>query len=471
MKKELLRGIIYARVSTDIQGQESVENQIERCKNYIKDKNINIIDVITDISTGGNEDRSGFKKLIEKIEKKDFDILIITELSRLSRTVITILNTLDKAKKSGIQIIAVLQQIDTTTPMGKAMLAISSVFSQMERDNLKSRVKNTLDTIASSGVHTGGVAPFGYKLENKKLKIDPEKSNVVKQLFKDFINGVPRKEICRKYELKLTTLNRILQSETYLGTKIYGKRRVGDDGKLIYVPNDEIKKYPNSHPAIIDAETFHIVQTLLNKTKDEHHKNIKRRKGEFLLYDIVKCYNGHTMYGGITTNKTKYRFYACSCHKNGREKTCPKKNVSADKLEESVINNVINLDTKKVDLEKGKTFKEKELKELVKILDKHLERKKRVTDLFIDGTITKDDLSLKLKEIEKEIKKLNSKKFLIEQEINEYNDMTVSYSLVKKVANKLRKSQSFEEKQKLLHLIIEKVQFINDFEYELIFKV
>ena len=203
MKKELLRGIIYARVSTDIQGQESVENQIERCKNYIKDKNINIIDVITDISTGGNEDRSGFKKLIEKIEKKDFDILIITELSRLSRTVITILNTLDKAKKSGIQIIAVLQQIDTTTPIGKAMLAISSVFSQMERDNLKSRVKNTLDTIASSGVHTGGVAPFGYKLENKKLKIDPEKSNIVKQLFKDFINGVPRKEICRKYELKL----------------------------------------------------------------------------------------------------------------------------------------------------------------------------------------------------------------------------------------------------------------------------
>lgn len=472
MKKEILRGIIYARVSTDMQGQESIENQIERCKNYIKDKkNISIEKIISDISTGGNEDRAGFKELIEKIENKEFDILIITELSRLSRTVITTLNILDKAKNNGIQVISVLQNIDTTTPTGNAMLAISSVFAQMERDNLKSRVKNTLDTIASSGVHTGGVAPFGYKLVNKKLEIDPDNSMIVKQLFEDFINGIPRKKICKKHGVKLTTLNRILSSETYLGVKVYGRRRVGSNGKLFNVSNDEIKKYPNSHPAIIDEETFHLVQTILNKGKEKFYRNRKRRKGEFLLYDIVKCYNGHTMYGGITLNKTKYRFYNCCCHNNGSEKICPKKNVGADKLEESVINDILNLDIEKVDIEKSKAFKENELKRIEEEFDKYSERKKRSTDLFIEGTITKEELNQKLKGIEKELSRLKSKKFLIEQEIKEYNDMTVSYSLIQKVAKKLAKSQSFEEKQKLLHLIIEKVQFINDFEYELVFKV
>ena len=273
---------IYVRVSTDMQGDESIENQIERCKQYLQFKGFNsdTAEVISDIASGADDGRKGLSQLMEKINNKEIDVLIVTELSRLSRKIKTLINIIEAVKSNDIVIISVIQNIDTATPMGKAMILMTGLFAELERDNLKQRVKNTLDTKARNGNHTGGVAPYGYDLINKELVPNPEKSKIVKKLFNDFILGVSLSDLSRNYDIRLTTVRRILASPTYIGTKVYGTRIVNNDGKVVYADPENIKYIPNAHLPIIDEEAFYTVQKMLNESVDKWHLRSKNKQKE-----------------------------------------------------------------------------------------------------------------------------------------------------------------------------------------------
>ena len=353
---------IYVRVSTDMQGDESIENQIERCKQYLQFKGFNFdtAEVISDIASGADDGRKGLSQLMEKINNKEIDVLIVTELSRLSRKIKTLINIIETVKSNDVVIIAVIQNIDTATPMGKAMILMTGLFAELERDNLKQRVKNTLDTKARNGNHTGGVAPYGYDLVNKELVPNPEKSKIVKKLFNDFILGVSLSDLSRNYDIRLTTVRRILASPTYIGTKVYGTRIVNNDGKVVYADPENIKYIPNAHPPIVDEETFYTVQKILNESMDKWRLQSKNKQEEYLLYGLLKCYNGHNMYGA--ESPSHYRYYKCGLHGEKIDhKFCPKKNISATEIEKDVINDILNFDISKVDIERGKKIKEAKL--------------------------------------------------------------------------------------------------------------
>ena len=256
-----LKGVVYARVSTIIQGQESIENQYERLDKFLEFKeNIVVVDKIYDIASGGDDNRAGLKRLISMIKNKEIDVVIVTELSRISRKMATLISIIEETKKQEITVISILENIDTSTPMGKAMLLMNGVFAELERDNIKRRVKNTLDTKAQNGNHTGGVAPYGYDLINKKLIPNPEKALIVKKVFQEFIKCKNLNEISKRFKIKKTTVRRILKSETYIGNKVYGTRKVNSDGKIVKANPENIKIIPNAHEAIVDKEIFYLVQ-------------------------------------------------------------------------------------------------------------------------------------------------------------------------------------------------------------------
>ena len=130
---------IYVRVSTDMQGDESIENQIERCKQYLQFKGFNsdTAEVISDIASGADDGRKGLSQLMEKINNKEIDVLIVTELSRLSRKIKTLINIIETVKSNDVVIIAVIQNIDTATPMGKAMILMTGLFAELENKGSK----------------------------------------------------------------------------------------------------------------------------------------------------------------------------------------------------------------------------------------------------------------------------------------------------------------------------------------------
>lgn len=469
-----LKGVVYARVSTTIQGQESIENQLERINKFLEFKeNIVVIDKISDIASGGDDSREGLKRLVSMIKNKEIDVVIVTELSRISRKMATLISVIEETKKQEVTVISILENIDTSTPMGKAMLLMNGIFAELERDNIKRRVKNTLDTKAQNGNHTGGVAPYGYDLINKKLVPNPEKASIVKKVFQEFVKCKNLSEISQKFKIKKTTVRRILVSETYIGNKVYGVRKVNSDGKVVKASPENIKVIPNAHEAIVDKEIFYLVQKILNKNVEVHFAQRKKQQKKYLLYGLLKCYNGHTLYGNETTGN--YRYYACTMHKTTQEFEragyCPKKPISADKIESQILNDLINFDISKVDIKKGIKIKEEELKRLSFEKQKYVEKRSVLTDLYLEKEIEKEEYLKRKQEIDKILKRYEVEVKSLESDIHKSSNQEKSLKLLKRVIEKLKVETSFEKKQEYLHLIINKVQFINDFEYEIYFNI
>ena len=103
-----MRAIIYARVSTTMQeDNESLKYQILKAQDYALLKGYNIKKVISDVESGGKDDRPGFIELLEEIQQKTFDVLIVFETSRISRSTRTLLNFVFELTKQDIKFISI----------------------------------------------------------------------------------------------------------------------------------------------------------------------------------------------------------------------------------------------------------------------------------------------------------------------------------------------------------------------------
>ncbi|WP_297430759.1 recombinase family protein, partial [Clostridium sp.] len=123
---------IYSRKSKFTGKGESIENQIQMCREYsntnLKNKNITEFLIYEDEGfSGGNTNRPEFQKLMEDAKSKKFDILICYRLDRISRNVADFSSTLELLQNNNIDFISIREQFDTTTPMGRAMIYIASV--------------------------------------------------------------------------------------------------------------------------------------------------------------------------------------------------------------------------------------------------------------------------------------------------------------------------------------------------------
>ncbi|MGL5625007.1 recombinase family protein, partial [Cetobacterium sp.] len=181
MNKELLKVAIYIRVSTISQEEgNSLENQRERCNQAATERGYVVSKTYTDVESGSKDNRSGFLQMLNDMKEHKFDVLIVTEFSRISRNNRTLLELLEQFKNYGVDLISITQEIDTTTPVGKLMFGLTGILAEFERDQIRVRVKHTLTSMAKSGKFTGGVIPYGYILENKKLIINPVEAEKIK---------------------------------------------------------------------------------------------------------------------------------------------------------------------------------------------------------------------------------------------------------------------------------------------------
>ncbi len=196
---------IYSRKSKFTGKGESVENQVELCKNYIltnfknvKETNIRVYE--DEGFSGKNLDRPMFKKMIADSKGQKVDYIICYRLDRISRSVNDFSNLINDLNDRNISFISIREQFDTSTPMGRAMMYIASVFAQLERETIAERIRDNMLMLARTGRWLGGTAPTGYKSEKIeqivvdgkskqmfKLKVIPDEANLVKSIFKKFI--------------------------------------------------------------------------------------------------------------------------------------------------------------------------------------------------------------------------------------------------------------------------------------------
>lgn len=133
---------IYARVSTD---KQDLENQINLCKKFCESKEgWEIFSIYQDVISGKSESRPAFNQLLEDMRHFRFRTIVITKLDRIGRSLKHLLSLFDEFQNKGVEVVAVTQNIDTTTSAGKLQMQIIGAFAEFERNLISERTKEGL---------------------------------------------------------------------------------------------------------------------------------------------------------------------------------------------------------------------------------------------------------------------------------------------------------------------------------------
>lgn len=195
---------IYGRKSVYTGKGESVENQIEMCRQYISTKFPNDdaeIHVYEDEGfSGKNMDRPQFQQMLQDMRKRKPDFVICYRLDRISRNVSDFSALVEDLNDRNISLVCIKEEFDTSKPMGKAMMYIASVFAQLERETIAERVRDNLMMLARTGRWLGGTTPTGFVSERQqeividgkiktscKLKENPEELRAVDMMFEKYL--------------------------------------------------------------------------------------------------------------------------------------------------------------------------------------------------------------------------------------------------------------------------------------------
>lgn len=192
---------IYGRKSVYSDKSDSVDNQQKMCRDYAEfnfKECIKSFETYSDEGfTGGNMNRPGLKRLLEDVKAGVIDVVMVYQLDRISRSVKDFSNIYALFEEKNITFISIKENIDTTTPIGRAMMYVTMVFAQVERENISARTADNLICLAKKGFWVGGNPPYGYVRErikiNKKthtsIAIDPEAAKFDEWIFDTFLEN------------------------------------------------------------------------------------------------------------------------------------------------------------------------------------------------------------------------------------------------------------------------------------------
>jgi site-specific DNA recombinase len=176
------RCAVYTRKSSE-EGLEqefnSLHAQREACEAYIASQRsegwVLVRDQYDDGGiSGGTLDRPGLQRLLEDIEDGLVDVVVVYKIDRLSRSLADFAKLVEVFDRNGVTFVSVTQSFNTTTSMGRLTLNILLSFAQFEREVTAERIRDKVAASRKKGMWMGGVPPYGYRVENRKLVIDDE---------------------------------------------------------------------------------------------------------------------------------------------------------------------------------------------------------------------------------------------------------------------------------------------------------
>lgn len=337
----MIKGACYVRVSTDNQLENySIEEQTDRLKAYCKAKDIQIVKIYTDGGySGGNVNRPALQQMLQDIDKGLIDSVIVYKLDRLSRSQKdTLMLIEDCFLAENVDFVSVNENFDTSTPFGRAMIGILSVFAQLEKDQITERFTMGRIGRAKNGYfHGGGNAPTGYDYIDGELVINDYEAIQVKDLYNRFLKGYPIHNCWQYMQQKYggwsneVSVRNVLKNELYIG-KVKFKGVV----------------YQGNHQPIISEETFRQVQDLFNSSR-RASDTFKRSpfKASTLLSSLVYCGKCGARFHGEHGN------YSCYSRTKGDKKyivdpNCKNKKWKIEELDRLVLDYIMRLDFSKL---------------------------------------------------------------------------------------------------------------------------
>ena len=331
-----MKGVIYARYSSDNQREESIEGQLRECKAFAEKNDIQIVETYIDRALSARTDRRpDFQRMIKDSSGKKFEVVIVWKLDRFARDKYDSAHYKRILKNNGIKVVSATEAISA----GAEGILLESMLEGMAEyysAELSEKVTRGLTENALKCKYNGGTLPIGYMIDSEQyFQIDPLAAPAVLDAFKHYADGASMREITDEMNLKgvrtklggkisINSVTRMLHNRKYIGEYRY---------------NDIV--HPNGIPAIVPEDLFNRVQERMatNKKAPAKHK----AEDEYLLTTKLFCGKCQCyMVGESGTGRNKvHRYYKCASVKN--HKGCDKKTVKKEWIENLVIEQIKKL--------------------------------------------------------------------------------------------------------------------------------
>lgn len=362
------RAYAYLRVSTfqQVDGQ-SLTGQEEEIKQYCAAYGIELVRVYSDEGKSGKNivGRPQFQKMLQDVEEKqEVDCVIVWKLSRFGRNACDSLNSLTALEKHGVSLIALKENLDTGNHMGKLVFTLLAALAEMERENIREQTTNGKKYTALAGGWNGGMAPYGYTIEDGVLAVNEEEAAVVRKIYEWFLEsedagystvtarlnetGIKPRQIKRldrkameiaetDEEIYLpvmddwytTIVKKILDNPVYCGKIRYGYYRIEtlEDGRMKRHYSDNPVICEGKHEAIIPEEMWNQVKEKREKHKKPHGRLDSTCETVNNVFNRVakcpQCGGNMIAYASAYTNvkglKKKYYQYVCGYWNNHKK--------------------------------------------------------------------------------------------------------------------------------------------------------
>lgn len=522
---------IYSRKSRFVEGSDSVENQIQICKDYINRNFKNVEDILIyedEGFSGGNIERPQFKQMMKDAKSKCFNALICYRLDRISRNIADFSSIINQLQDCNIDFVSIREQFDTSTPMGRAMMYIASVFAQLERETIAERVRDNMLEISKTGKWLGGTPPYGYINIDGILEESDEEMEILEIIYDKYIElGSLNKLyafLCDKYRNRkdkvfdMTSLRWILTNPTYViaDEDIYNYFKLKNciitnrleefknnkhNGIMPYNRTERNQSYTRikqrkyeewiialgQHKGRLKSDKWLLVQSMIEANKDKMPRT--GTSNVTLLNGLLKCAHCKTSMRAIykydKDKNIKAYYYRCILKENSRKALCQNKNVNGQKLEEEIFKKLLKLNLNELDEE---TLKEQfdlnkdelnssgvsdQIKDINKQIEKNNNDIEKLMEKLLDaeGTAASKYITNKINEIDSKIKELNNKLIKLENNKLQTKNKEINFGIFKSNIEKLRdyKNLTLEEQKRVLSCIIDTIWWDGEYaEIELV---
>lgn len=499
---------IYSRKSKFTGKGESIENQIELCRQHIKlhHENVSEEDILIfedEGFSGGNINRPQFQAMMKQIRANQIQAVVCYRLDRISRNVGDFAKLKDEFDYYNVEFTSIRDDFDTTSPSGRAMMMMVSVFAQLERETTAERIRDNMHELAKSGRWLGGTTPTGYKStqivgsvtvdgkERKAYKLDiiKEEAEIIKLIFSKFIetNSLTKTDtyllqnnITTKNGKNFTrfSIRSILQNPVYmiadqnaweyfdsLGVEIYAEQSEFDGKHGIMAYNKTIQKSGKSnqmrdmdewivavgkHKGLIAGADWVKVQEMLNQNRSKSYR--KPKSNVALLSGLLYCGNCGSFMRPKLSQRTnaqgeKIYSYLCETKERSRCQLCNSKNSNGNELDKMICEQIKLISEDSSDFIKNLDSVQRKLEgnreeydQQLNALKKELQENEQQIANLVD-TLAKTPNTPAFDYITEQINTLHEKNEKIKNRISELESLT---------KNHLYSSEEFDRTKELL---------------------
>lgn len=496
VRVERIRVAAYCRVSTD--GDEQL-GSFESQKLYYEQKIadnpewVNAGIFADEAITGTKTDkRNGFQEMIARCQNGEIDMILTKSISRFARNTVDTLNYVRMLKDKNIAIFFEKENINTLDMNGELLLTIMSSLAQQEVESLSQNVKIGLQMKMKRGEMVGFNGCFGYDYdpETKTISVNEDEAQTVRMIYDMYLQGYGTTTIAKRL-IELGIKNKkgevswhthgvmgIIKNEKYKGDILLGKTFTTDPISKRRLANfgEENQYYiRDHHEPIVSREIWDEAEKIRKKRAKnkvvETTGNRERYTRQYAFSSMCECaYCGHKLTRRTRHSSSIYEKPVWQCMnatKNGIA-NCPNCKaidetilegafLDAFKLLAGNFDDVLDVVLSYVEESANNDDNIRRKQQIDKDISALESKKSRMTDMLIDGTITKEVYDEKLMEFTRKLHTLSDKRKILADSINTRNDISKRMSELRETLEKEDILDEFD--RTVFESIIEKVYF------------